>query len=177
MVPTHETHAWIVYSSNVCWNDLSDLDSLHPSLSLSAAGWPTSSLVTVATSTSWRETDTKASTETTTSTAPRLTPTRCSPFVGSSTKPSFCLPDPTWKKKKTNSPWTPSSTWTPRTDRCHRTVDGQTLSITLWLCMYGYLSSSTMLKHVLDIGNKGFSSKLETVCRYSFFFLQWKWSS
>lgn len=58
---------------------------------LPAAGWPISSLVTVATNTSWRETDTKASTETTMSSAPRLTPTRCSPFVGSSTRPPLCL--------------------------------------------------------------------------------------
>lgn len=74
--------------------------SCLPSLIFPAAGWPTSSPVTVVTSTSWRETDTKASTETTMSSAPRLTPTRCSPSVGSSTKPSLCLSEPTPNKIK-----------------------------------------------------------------------------
>uniref|UniRef100_A0AAZ3S488 Beta-crystallin A2 n=1 Tax=Oncorhynchus tshawytscha TaxID=74940 RepID=A0AAZ3S488_ONCTS len=49
-------------------------------------GWPISSPVTVATSTSWRETDTRESTDTTMSTAPRLTPTRSSLSAESSTK-------------------------------------------------------------------------------------------
>lgn len=61
----------------------------------------------------------------------------------------------------------PPQTWT---DRCHRSVDGQMLSIALWLCMYGNLSTC-FHSHALEIGNKGFSSTLETVCLHSFPFI------